>query len=218
MPEDRLYHVTNFCSLGPRPQIITGLFCCLLQQHFASQDNIESEIFRARLFRNAPDEDGSGTLLIEDATVWTPGRTQLRPGIIVKRNSWEHQKRFTLDSASGIDTDGNVQYTKMWRGSHTIFCIGREGAETEILVAETYRFLMHFGPVFRHYFGLLMFELLEVGALSMMEEEPDNFVVPITVGYGWAETWTVQENIAVIRDIRMSDIFRTYYGRDALPD
>jgi hypothetical protein len=77
---------------------------------------------------------------------------------------------------------------------------------------------MHFGPVFRHYFGLLMFELLEVGALSMMEEEPDNFVVPITVGYGWAETWTVQENIAVIRDIRMSDIFRTYYGRDALPD
>ena len=218
VPEDRRFKQTNFCSLGPRPQIMTGLFVSLLRQHFASADNIESAIFQARLFRNGPDEDGSTSVLIEDATVWTPGRTQLRPGIIIKRNGWEHQKRFTLDSTSGIDDQGNVQYTKLWRGSHTIFCIGREGAETEILVAETYRFLMHFGMVFRHYFGLLQFELLQIDALSMLEEEPENFVVPITVGYGWAESWTVQENIATLRDIRLSDIFRTYYGRDSLPE
>jgi hypothetical protein len=103
-------------------------------------------------------------------------------------------------------------FVKLWRGSHTLFCIGREGAETEVLAAETYRFLMHFGMVFRHYFGLLMFELLEVGALSQLEEEQENFVVPITVGYGWSESWTLQENVAILRDIRMSDIFRTYYG------
>ena len=218
MVEDRRFKQTNFCSLGPRPQIMTGLFVSLLRQHFSSADNIESAIFRERVFRSGPDEDASTSLLIEDATVWTPGRTALRPGIIVKRNSWEHQKRFTLDSSSGVDAQGNVQYTKLWRGSHTIFCIGREGAEAEVLVAETYRFLMHFGMVFRHYFGLLMLELLEIGALAMLQEEPNNFVVPITIGYGWAETWTVQENIATLRDIRLSDIFRTYYGPDSLQD
>lgn len=215
-PEDRRFKQSNFCNLGPRPQIMTGLFCSLLQSHFSSADNIESAIYRERIFRNGPDEDGSGHLLIDDATVWTPGRTSKRPGIIIKRNAWQHQKRFTLDSSDTIDVDGNIQYTKLWNGSHTIFCIGREGAETEILAAETYRFLMHFGMVFRQYFGLLSFEILEVGALASLEDEPDNMTVPITVGYSWAETWLVQENVATLRDIRLSDIFRTYYGTDSL--
>jgi hypothetical protein len=215
MPEDRRFKQSNFCSLGPRPQIMTGLFVSLLRQHFSSPDNIDSAIFRERLFRDAPDEDASGTLLIEDATVWTPTRTQMRPGIIVKRNGWQHNKQFTLDSRAGIDKDGHVQYTKLLRGSHTIFCIAREGAETEVLAAEVYRFFMHFGMVFRHYFGLLMFELVEIGAPAYLEEAPDCFVVPITIGYGWAETWTVQENLASLRDIRLSDVFRTYYGRES---
>lgn len=219
MPEDRRYRQTNLCSLGIRPQLMTGLFVSLLRTHFSSEDNIENAIFRERLFREAPDEDGSGALLIDDATVWAPGRTEKRPGIIIKRDGWQHQKQLTLDSAAGYDEFGNTMYVKLWRGSHTIFCIGREGAETEVLAAEVYRFLMHFGMIFRHYFGLLMFEVLEVGALSQLQDEPDNLTVPITVGYGWSESWTVQENIATLRDIRLSDIFRTYYGDEgSLPE
>jgi len=214
MPEDRRFRQSNFCSLGPRPQLMTGLFISLIRQHFASPDNIDSSIFRERLFSDAPDPDGSGQLLIEDATVWTPLRAQKRPGIVVKRNAWQHEKHFTLDSASGVDEFGNIQYTKLMRGSHTIFCIGREGGETEVLAAEVYRFFMHFGMIFRHYFGLLMFELLEIGAPAFVEEAPDCYAVPITIGYGWSESWTVQENIATLKDVRLSDVFRTYYGND----
>jgi len=211
MPEDWTSHPNSLCAMGPQPQIMTGLFVALLREHYADANNIEHEVFRDRLYRRVPDPNATG-ILIEDSNVWTPGRTQKRPAIVVKRNAWEHMKRFTLDSLSGTSEDGWPQYTKLWRGSHTIFCISPEGGECETLVAETYRFLMHLGPVFRREFNLLKFELMQVGPLSMLEETSKHWTVPITVAYGWSETWIIRQHQPFTHDLRLSEIFNTYLG------
>jgi len=205
MPEDRTTQQSNLCSLGPRPQIMTGLFVSLLQDHFADADNIEHAVFRDRLYVAGEETK----ILIEDATVWTPDRTQKRPAIIVKRNAWKHLKRYTLAN-TGVTEEGYVGHSKVWRGSHTIFCVAPKGGETETLAAETYLFLMRFGPVFRQYFQLLQFELVDIGALSQLEEDSTHYVVPITVMYGWDETWNIRQHVSPMRDVRLSRIFSTY--------
>lgn len=208
-PENRLYRASHLCSLGPRPQIMTALFTLLLREHFAAADNIESAVFRERLYKGGADADSTG-ILIEDATVWTPTRTQKRPAIIVKRNGWKHIKRLTFNSVAQTTQEGHKEYTKLWRGSHTIFCIAPHGAEAEELTREVYQFLMRFGPLFLRYFLLLMFELMEVGELHRLEESTTGYVVPITVAYGWSESWIIRRHIPALPDSRLEEIFRTY--------
>lgn len=212
MPEDRTFHESNLCSLGPRPQIMTGLFLLLLREHFASADNIEHGVFRERLYTGTSDTEDSTGILIEDATVWTPTRTQKRPAIVVKRNGWKHLKRLAFAGATGLDEEGHQTYVKLWRGSHTLFCLSPEGGEAEVLAAETYRFLMHFGPIFQQNFKLLQFELVDVGSLSQIEETSKGYAVPITVTYGWDEAWIIREHVPPLRDVRLSQIFETYQG------
>jgi len=185
---------------------MTALFLCLLRDHFASADNIANDVFRERLYV-AGDTTG---ILIEDATVWLPTRTEKRPAIVVNRNGWKHLKRLTLNGATGIDGDGHTHYAKLWRGSHTLFCIAPNGAEAEVLSTEIYRFLMHFGPVFQRSFKLLQFELVEIGPLSQLEEATKHYAVPITVAYGWCESWLIRKHEPTISDTRLADIFDTY--------
>ena len=213
MPEDRTHHTSHLCSLGPRPQIMTGMFLLWLREHYADSDNIEHAVFRSRLYKDvdSSEEDESG-ILIEDVRVWTPTRTGMRPAILVKRNAWQHPKRFTFGGAAGTTEEGHTRYGKLWKGSHTIFCVSPVAAEAEILAAETYRFLMHFGPLCREHFKLMELELLQVGELSQVEEDVTSYVVPITIGYGWSETWIIREHVPPLRDIRLSAIFETYTG------
>lgn len=211
MPEDRTFTESSLCSLGPRPHIMTGIFVTLLRNHFSDANNIESEVFRTRLFKTGTDADETG-VMIEDATVWTPSRTGKRPAVVVRRNAWDHQKRTTFDSRAGTTAEGHGIYVKFWRGSHTIFCIANTGTETEILGAETYRMLMHFGPVFREYFKLMQLEIMQYGQLARVEEATQRFVVPITLAYGWSEQWIIREHVPPLQDVRLSQIFSTYYG------
>lgn len=213
--EDRTFVESNLCTLGPRPQIMTGLLMSLLREHFASADNIEHAVFRQRLFTKVAGAEDTTGIMIEDASVWTPNRSGKRPAILVKRNAWEHQKRLTLDASAGTTDAGDPQYVKLWRGSHTIFCVAKSCGEVETLVAETYRFFMHFGPVIMEWFNLLMFELLEVGAPAMVDEANQYWAVPITIAYGWDELWTVRQWMPVLKDVRLSDVFAAYYDPPA---
>jgi hypothetical protein len=126
--------------------------------------------------------------------------------VIIRRNAWKSIK-LGINNLSGTTPTGFNEYTKFWRGSHTLFCIAKEGAEAEILAAETYRYLLHFSPVFRKYFNLLMFELVEVGGLSELEEATERYVVPITVAYGWDETWVLQLLTPRLKHIQLSGLF-----------
>jgi hypothetical protein len=181
---------------------MTGLMRLLLTDHYRSADNIEHAAFRNRWWR----DDVQTGIAIEDATVWRPELSDKRPAIIIRRNTWKSIK-VAIDNLSGTTPTGFDEHTKLWRGSHTLFCIAKEGAEAEILAAETYRYLLHFGPVFRKYFNLMMFELVEVGGLSELEEATERYAVPITVAYGWGETWVLQLLSPRLKHISLSSLF-----------
>lgn len=210
MPEDRTYQESNLCSIGTRPDVMTSMFVSELRNHFASSDNLKYEVFRSRLWTGASTDVDSTGILIEDATVWTPTRTQRRPAILARRNGWKHSKRLTL-AHTGINSRGDTEHVKFWTGSHTLFCVTPEGTECEILVAEAYEFLQTFAHLFRSEFKLMRFELLEVGPLSIVQETSVHYTVPITVGYGWHDAWRTVKYQPPLLDSRLQDIFDNYH-------
>jgi hypothetical protein len=171
----------------------------LLTTFFSSADNLEPP------YDTKPwASDTTTGILIEDALVWRPELTGKRPAIIIKRNDWSSIKIGTFGNVSGLTSDGNRQYTKHWKGSHTCFCLAVEGAEAELLGAEVYRYFLHFGQAIRETFALSMFELLQVGAPARVEEAKDHYAVPVSVGYGWEETWVLRQTTPTIKAVSLS--------------
>lgn len=184
-PENRCEIPSALCSLGHRPLLTTGLLVKLLQAHFSDPTSIEHPEFRDRLWTDQPNTG----ILIEDSTVWTPEKSGKRPAIIVRRNDWKPQK--STFGASGQTSEGFYEYVKFWQGSHTLFVVAKEGAEVEILAAETARYLMFHAPAIRQVFDFLMCELVHLGAVGELKEASDRYTVPITLAYGWADSWAL---------------------------
>lgn len=186
---------SNICELGPRPLVATGWFKLWMQGHFTDRANIEDY--------QGPDPTGplwkpdfkDTKIAIESASHWRPELTEMRPSIIIRRNAW---KRIRL----GIDDrmffhlapDAQNRYANWWQGSHTLFCITGDGAESEKLGAEVFRELNEFGPVVRMILDLKRFEVVEVGALLKVKTDArENYAVPVSVSYVYEEAWKVNQ-------------------------
>lgn len=204
-PEVRIDEVPNFCSLGPRPIVMDGFFRTMMLDHFSNPDSIEHKQFRERVWQ--ADECDRG-IEIELGYRWQPTTAGKRPAVIIRRNGWRAIK-VGINNRWGPTSEGHEQYSKLMQGSHTLFCLAKEGAEAEILTAETYRYLLHFGPVVRHYFDLHLFEMVEVGALSELQEASERYAVPVTVTYAWEEAWTLKHHQPWLKRIQLSALVPT---------
>jgi hypothetical protein len=102
------------------------------------------------------------------------------------------------------DQLGNRHFSTFWVGSHTLFCIGGTGAQAETLATEVRRDLTEFGPAILKTFCLLRFQVVEVGAISELEESTENFVVPVTVGYAFQENWQLLQQAPTLKRISLS--------------
>ena len=205
MPEDRTTRISSLCSFNQRPLLMSGLMKQLLIDHFANPDNIEHVEFRNRVWKQKQCDSG---ILIEIAPTWNPITTEKRPAIIIKRNDWTNIKRGSLGNVSGATPEGNKKYTKFMKGSHTLFCICKKWAEAEILGAEVYRHFMHYGDVFRQYFNLMMFELVQIGQPHEIEECEEHWTVPVTVSYAWEETWILRQAAPRLKVFRVSSLLQ----------
>ena len=185
----------HICELGPRPLVVTGWLKVWLEGHFFTLSQIEdqhSTALRKALWTTNCDTTG---IAIESVTKWTPELTEKRPAVIIKRNSWRHV-RLGIDDRMffTVDKDWQNRYTNLWQGSHTLFCIAGDGAETELLSAEVFRELNEFGPIIRKILNLMRFEVMEVGEITKLKQNArENFVVPITVAYAYREEWMVRQ-------------------------
>ena len=200
-PQSKVYTSSNFCSLGPRPLLMTGFIRRILTDYYSDANNIEHEVFRTRLWNSGLDTG----ILIEDVLVWRPELADKRLAILIRRNGWRSQ-RLSINDIAGITSEGFNQHFRAWVGSHTLFCMAKEGAEVELLAAETYRYLEHFGPVFRKYFALQKFEVGEVGQPAELAESAEHFTVPITIVYAWQDRWTLHQHTPKIKRIALSDL------------
>jgi hypothetical protein len=192
------------CSLGIRPQILTGYFIEHLRRHFVSPYGIEEPDLRRLIWHR----DEAPAILIESIFNWKPQETELRPAILVKRNSYENFRAGIDDRNQGIpmDREGNESFETFWTGSHTIFCIATTGAQVELLGTEVQRQLTEAGPEVRKSLGLFKYQVKQVGPVSEIEEATENFAVPVTVAWAYSEAWTIRPVAPVFRGLTLANL------------
>lgn len=191
--------ISNLCSKGWRPIMLTGLLRDLLTRHFQPR-LVEDTDLRSLIWR----EDAKDTkILIESIHRWRGELVEFRPAIIVKRNTYQNM-RIGIGDLVGADGRGQNRYSTFWVGSHTVFCIHGTGAGVEILATEVQRELTQFAPELRKTLGLKKWSVTEVGAISEVEEAKESFVVPITVGWAYEENWTIELESPKLRRIGLS--------------
>lgn len=193
---------SSLCSTGHVPNVLTGAFGRILRDHFADPDRIEAESLKDNIWHPEPLDTTAGTaatgILIEPIFKWDPRRLGHRPAIYVKRNEQTTQQLGINDGLQvglGRDDDGNLKINEgehHWvaiTGSHTFFCIGRTGAETEILQGEVFRELQHFVPVIRRDLKLKKLAVTSVSEPQLLQEYDQHFVVAVVAAWGYFEKW-----------------------------
>lgn len=178
------------CSVLPRPWILTGALRDILIRHFYEENRIEHPELKRLLWRGVEPTN----ILIESHHRWTPQQTQTRPAIIIRRNE-ESNQRLGIDDRHqlpGPDLYGVEHYSTFWVGSHTLFCIGGSGIQSEFLAAEVKLELSRFAPILRPALHLHRFQVVKVGPSKPLKEWRDSWVVPVTVGYAYEDRWRLE--------------------------
>jgi hypothetical protein len=191
----------SLAHLRWRPLLLTGLFRDVLARHFSDAATIEDPALKSLLWRDGLDTG----ILIESINRWRGDLVEKRPAVIIKRNAYTNV-RITINDLSGTDKRGFDNFTTFWVGSHTLFCIHGTGAGAELLATETQRELTQFGPVFRQQLNLAKFQVTEVGTIHELEEASENFVIPVTVGWAYQETWSIRPESLPLKSIQMDPL------------
>lgn len=196
-PENRVPKVSSLCSYGMRPHVMTGFLRQLLIGHFSDPENIEEPRVRRHIeeigvWQPTDENLNHNGLLIESITRWAPNNADKRPAILIKRNEWKWNRQVIGDLAGANSYTGNTSYSGFWEGSHTIFCLAQNGAETEFLATEVVKFLILFSPMIREQLDLHKFFVAGVGGVGEVQEVIQGYAVPVTVAYVAEERWSVQ--------------------------
>lgn len=193
VPEDRIERLSSLCSFGQTPRMITAMLRQILLQHFVDANNVRDPYLRQYLLDNgvwsADEETG---LYIESLSRWRPELTEARPAVVIQGHAWRW-RRVGIGNFSGERwRTGEMCYAGLWQGSHTVFAIGNEGAETQTLAAEIAKLLLNFGPLIIDQMSLHDFQVLEIGELSALKEATENYVSPVNMAYVAEEAWSLQ--------------------------
>jgi hypothetical protein len=206
-PEDRTDPASSLCSYGPRPLLLTGILRLLLTDHFSSAANFEHDqlaLYQAERVWTA--DESTTAIRIEDALTWTPEISGLKPAIIIKQNDYD-VLHLGLADVSGTTPQGFTEHTVLWKGSHTLFCLSKEGAEAVILGQEVGRYLLHFGNVFRKEFKLHSWKVMQMGAPAKIKELPGKFGVPVTVSICYEDSWILHQHTPLLKTLAVGDVF-----------
>lgn len=200
-PEAQISQFSSICSVGWRPLLITGFLLDWLRRHFSATGNIEDEDLSNTLWK----ADNTTNILIESITRWKPELTAQRPALIVKRNAVSVDRQGIDDKLMGYQpVNGEQFYATLLKGSHTIFCIGKEGAELEKLSTEVYRELLEFGPPIRKTLNLHKFLLNSVGDIFRIEEDRESFAIPVTLSYVFEDVWKIKPRGTLVKRIDLA--------------
>lgn len=212
-PENRLTKCDDWFRRRPSPLAMTGFLCQYLQSHF--QDPLSLE--QINLFGNPGDTltadgplhtDGPETpVVIESITRWRPDLTDKRPAVVIARQDWTTQRLGIADRlySGTIESDGSITYCKLYTGSHTLFCVHRNGAMVEMLAAEVDNEMGQFAQSVREELGLMTFGVAGAGKLFKLEEPKEHYAVPVTVAYVCQRTWRTIPAAPKLKTVRFTN-------------
>lgn len=191
VPQDETQPASAICSFGSTPRLMTGILRQVLIQNFIDPANILDAILRQRLiasgggWRSTPDSP----IIIESLHRWRPDVTEARPAILLNEGEWQWERMGFGDQA-GMDVfTGERNFSGFWHGTHTVFALANESAETQNLAMEVARLLLWYGPEIARQMDLHRFVIVSIGALHVLAESTDTFIVPISVAYIVQTSW-----------------------------
>lgn len=200
---------SNLCSMALRPLMITGLIRDWMTKHFAGPLSAEEPDLRNLIW-----QEGVRTgMLIESIYRWRGDIVNKRPALIIKQNARQNV-RYGIDDAMGINGHGTPRFATHWVGSHTVFCIQGSGASAEILATEVQRELTEYAHPLRASLGLALWQVTEVGEIAEVEEARESFVIPVTVGWAYAEGWALHQNSLKLRKVTIGALYNEILRQD----
>lgn len=208
---------SSLCSSRHPSNVLTGIFTRLMREHFSDPDNIEFA-------------KGNEPTLQLDGLIWNPNETLCtiqikpvweysaqalaqRPGIYTKRNKTTFERiainngwttGMPRDAAGNVKESPGEYHALTVVGSHTFFCVGRTGAETELLAQEVSNHLAQFGPSLRAELKLQRLQLTEVGEVGLLDEFVEHYCVPVVLGYALSYTWRLLSVQPFLKKIGLS--------------
>jgi hypothetical protein len=175
--------------------LMTGFLRDTLIRHFQS-----GQIWLKELAEKTWCDGDSSRILIESNTQWRPDVLGQRPAIIIKPNSCALHPIVIGDlSGGGTNGEGRYDYTVIWVGSHTLFCLHGTGASTEVLAAEVKLFLTAYSPIFRECLNLLKATVVEMGEIVRLAEARDHFAVSVTFAWAFQFSWSLTPEALPLR-------------------
>lgn len=178
------------------PVLLTGLVRQILVRKFADPDNVEEPDLLAG-DRPAVWRPGPATgILIESVWRYLAESAEKRPALLVRGNG-RREQQLTINDLAGADPRTFDNFVKLWVGSHTVFAVDGTAAAADLLATEAGEELDQFAPAIRQQLGLHKFRVVEVGTPGRVEESTTNFAVPITVGWAYEKTWSLEMDDAL---------------------
>jgi len=189
----------GLCAPGLRPLSLTQALVLWLRHHFGDTaavgetpvaGRLETAVATGPLPRMVWQAGPATGIGIEPDWRWVPELTERRPALIVQRGDLKQVQLGIGDKMQGLRGDGRGRYEVGWTGQHAVLAIGGEGAEVELLAAETARELVQFAPVVRSLLDMKKLRVEGVAKLAILKTDArDNFVAAISLTYTYVESW-----------------------------
>jgi len=180
--------VSALCTSGTPPLVLTGVMLQILRQKFADPDEIEISALKDKIWTPSLE---TSKILIDPAYRWNPLEAMNRLAIMVRRHAVRSQRVGIDDAHMGHlqSPDGAESFEDLEMTGHLLFCIGRTGAESELLGTEVWKHFKHFGPIIRKDLKLARFQVMELSEVGKVEESKNHFATAVSCFSAFYERW-----------------------------
>lgn len=202
------FNLSYLCEKGWQAQLITGFLRDLLIRQWTDSTNIIHPMLKKSLWS----AENSTGILIETVHRYQPTLVGKRPAIMIKRNPMKNMKLGLLNKIHGggdfrqIEKGAFERFATVFVGSHTLFCISRTSPGAEILATEVANQVMEFSPVISRDLNLRFFSVTDIDTIHELEEETENYVVPVNVGWMYEHSWELKRESLPLKTISLASI------------
>lgn len=143
--------------------------------------------------RSGGERDTPGSLRIDRWDQWNPSRTGSSPAIIVRRGPMGSTRIAIADkhqSPQGFNTGSESQFTRVWTGSVSLWCLSKVGKESELLGLQTADYIQGFTRQISQRLNIQRLEVRTVSDVKPLREQPTILATAVLVEYGFFLTWS----------------------------
>ena len=143
---------------------------------------------------------------ISDSNIENLLIVEQKPSLIVTRGNMQWNGG-AIDSFLNRNLSGNREYKDLMSVDMTINCFSREGLEAEFLASLVFQMLTVFKQDIRSTYSLHKFDILGLGAESIIQSDSkiDLIAVPVFIKLMWTEEWKFNDQFVQLNKIFVNE-------------